>query len=115
MRFYDGHHFEEHADNFCWTEADVKLNDVYISLGLNIDRGRIIYENIQKLLRTPGCSLRINGDLVEEHKILVGERAHDLLAAVGWGDEYFQRPDLTVGENKDTLFGKASWSGASTE
>ncbi|KAJ4403301.1 hypothetical protein N0V82_010670 [Gnomoniopsis sp. IMI 355080] len=96
-------------------DSDIKLNDVYISLGLNIDRGRDIYDTIKKLLRYPGCSLRMDGESIEDHKILVGERAHDLLAGAGWGLEYFQRPDLTAKDSRSTLFGKACWSGASTD
>lgn len=97
------------------TENDVKLNEVYTSLRLNIGRGKDLYDKIRALLGNPGCSLRVDGDLTEDHKLLVAERAHQLLAVVGWGNEHFQRPTLTGKEGKDQLLGQMTWGNASTE
>lgn len=88
---------------------------MYISLGLDVGRGKDLYEKIKQLLAAPGCSLRVDGDLTDEHKILVAQLAHELLAVVGWGDEDFQRPDLTGREGKDQVIGQKTWGYASTE
>ncbi|KAJ4391300.1 hypothetical protein N0V93_004917 [Gnomoniopsis smithogilvyi] len=96
-------------------KVDVNLNDVYVSMGLNIGRGKDLFAMIQNLLKTPGCSLRIDGDLVEEHKVIVGQRAHELLATVGWGDEHFQRPVVSGRGSKEELCDKLCWSNASTD
>lgn len=77
----------------------VELNTCYKALGLDVGRGRAVYEDLKKHLRIPGNSVNLSSDNVEPNaaKRIVARMAHRLLVNEGWGQKYFNRPSLESG------------------
>ncbi|KAK2605374.1 hypothetical protein N8I77_008213 [Diaporthe amygdali] len=77
----------------------VDLNHCYRSLGLDIGRGKALYENLKAYLRIPGNSIHLSAEDVdtEDAKRIIADIAHKLLYEQCWGQTYFDRPSLDSG------------------
>lgn len=77
----------------------VDLNHCYRSLGLDIGRGKALYENLKAYLRIPGNSVHLSAEDVdtEDAKRIIADIAHKLLYEQCWGQTYFDRPSLDSG------------------
>lgn len=84
-------------DEFSGTRVD--LNHCYKSLGLDVGRGKAVYEDLKAYLRIPGNSVDLSAKNVSANdaKRIIARIAHRLLINQGWGQKYFNRPSLTSG------------------
>lgn len=83
-------------DEFLGTRVD--LNTCYRSLGLDIGRGKAVYESLKEYLRIPGNSVDLSAKDVdsEDAKSIIANIAHNLLFYQRWGQTYFDRPSLAA-------------------
>lgn len=74
----------------------VDLNHCYRSLGLDVARGKAVYESLKEYLRIPGNSVDLSSKDVdsEDAKRIIADIAHKLLVNQSWGQTYFDRPSL---------------------
>ncbi|KAG6365405.1 hypothetical protein INS49_007016 [Diaporthe citri] len=76
----------------------VDLNTCYRSLGLDVGRGKAVYESLKEYLRIPGNSVDLSAKDVESEdaKRIIATIAHKLLVDQRWGQTYFNRPSLAA-------------------
>lgn len=84
-------------DEFAGTRVD--LNHCYKSLGLDVARGKAIYEDLKAYLRVPGNSVDLSANNISPNdaKKVIARIAHKLLVNQGWGQKHFDRPSLSSG------------------
>ncbi|KKY38454.1 hypothetical protein UCDDA912_g01530 [Diaporthe ampelina] len=77
----------------------VDLNRCYRSLGLDVGRGKAVYDNLREYLRIPGNSVNLSAKDVDtgNTKRIIADIAHKLLVDQRWGRTYFDRPSLASG------------------
>lgn len=83
---------------------------LHLHLGLDKNIGKSLNMAIQAHLSTPGCSLRLNEDDMEECKMKIVQVAHDLLWHQNFGRKFFDRPANGIKGCK-----RIRWSSDSTE
>lgn len=61
-------------------------------------------DKIKQHLKTPGNSIRLSDDRVDEWKLKMAEVSHDLLVGRRWGMDFFNKPAVNLGKCKRVKF-----------
>ncbi|KAK7739569.1 hypothetical protein SLS63_001915 [Diaporthe eres] len=88
----------------------VDLNTCYRSLGLDVGRGKAVYESLKEYLRIPGNSVDLSAKDVDsdDAKRIIATIAHKLLVDQRWGETYFNRPSLAADCKSITFEGNST-------